>query len=116
MIVAPNLNDLGVCSIFPPKIELKTKDRSFDTLEGVVWFLCFNGISTVVSYLMPNHFWKKDSSCTELLEDEGVHTFPKSFSLIVDIIARLEFELTPMFVSSSFASMPREVPAIVEEV
>ena len=30
----------------------------------IVWFLCFNGISTTLGYLMPNPFSEKNSSST----------------------------------------------------
>ena len=32
--------------------------------KGLVWVLCFNGISTFVGYLMPKPVFKKNSSDT----------------------------------------------------
>ena len=42
-------------------------------LSALVWLVSlFNGISTIVGYLMPKPFSLKNSSW----EDKGVHTFP----------------------------------------
>ena len=63
---------------------------------GLVWFLCFNGISTFVDYLMPKPSFKKNNSdaiypITGRIG--GVHTFPKGICPKVNVIAWLEFEL-----------------------
>ena len=43
----------------------KSKLPSLETsLDSLVWFLCFNGISTFVGYLMPKPFSYKNSSGT----------------------------------------------------
>ena len=65
-------------------------------LVGSVWFLCFNGISTFVGYLMPKQFFEKNRKLyylTHSWEDKGVHTFPTGIWPKMDFIARLEFEL-----------------------
>ena len=60
------------------------------------WFLCFNGISTFVGYLMPKPFSLKNSCnyLTHSWEDKGVQAFTKSICPNVNVIARLEDELT----------------------
>ena len=63
---------------------------------GLVWFLCFNGISTLCrlfnakAILLEEHLWYY---LTHSWEDKGVHTFPKGICLKVNVIARLEYEL-----------------------
>ena len=56
------------------------------TWERYFRFLCFNGTSTFVGYLMPKLF----SYCWG---DKEVHTFPKSICSKVNVIAQLEYEL-----------------------
>ena len=65
-------------------------------LISLVWFLCFNGID----------IWRLSNDKAILLEeqwgyylthsweDKGVHTFPKGICAKVNVIARLEYELT----------------------
>ena len=64
--------------------------------SGLVWFLCFNGISTLFrlfnakAILLEEQFWYYS---THSWEDKGVHTFPKGICQKVNIITRLEYEL-----------------------
>ena len=67
---------------------------------GLVWFgliSLFNGISTLcrlfnaIAILLEEQVWYY---LTHSWEDRGVHTFPKSICLKVNVIARLEYELT----------------------
>ena len=56
----------------------------------------FNGISTIMSYLMPNPHMEKysnDGNSTYTREEKGIHTFPRSICLKVNVIERLKFEL-----------------------
>ena len=62
-------------------------------------FVCyFNGISTVLGYLMPNPSffleWESWYYLTLRWEDKRVHTFPKGICPKVNAIAWLEFELS----------------------
>ena len=44
---------------------IKEKSKNcLDNNDGLVWFLCFNGISTLVGYSMPKPFYSKNSSGT----------------------------------------------------
>ena len=56
-------------------------------IDGLVSL--FNGRLFNVDYLMPKPF-----SYTPQLGDKGVHTFPKGICPKVNVIARLEYELT----------------------
>ena len=73
----------------------------------LVWFgliSLFNGISTFVGYLMPVTFLIEEESwysVTHSWVNKSVNIFPKSISLKVSIIARLEFELVFMVSQSS---------------
>ena len=64
--------------------------------DGLVWFLSFNGISTLFrlfnakAILLEEQYWYY---LTHSWEDKGVHTFPKGICPKVNVIARLEYEL-----------------------
>ena len=64
--------------------------------DGLVWFLLFNGISTLFrlfnakAILLEEQSW---CNLTHSWEDKGVHTFPKGICPKVNIIVRLEYEL-----------------------
>ena len=47
-----------------------------------------------MGYLMPKPPFQKNSSYSNSWEDKGVHTFPKRIHPKVNVIVRLEFELT----------------------
>ena len=69
----------------------------FLNIHGILIVSLFNDISTFVGYSMPKPFSKKNNSGTIYSyswEDKGVHTSPKDICLEVNVIARLEFELT----------------------
>ena len=59
--------------------------------------LLFHPISIFLCYLMPKSFFLKNSSCTIYLiagRIRGVYTFLMGICPKVNVIARLEFELT----------------------
>ena len=61
----------------------------------LVWFLCFNGISTLFRLFNAKSILLEEQLCyylTHSWEDKGVHTFPQSICLKVNVIARLEYE------------------------
>ena len=62
--------------------------------SGFIWFLCFNGISTFVGYLMPKSPFEKNSSGNIYPIAMGFHSIPKGICPKINVIARLEFELT----------------------
>ena len=63
----------------------------------LVWYLLFNGISTLFrlfnakAILLEEQWW---CYLTHSWEDKGVHTFLKGICPKVNVIARLEYELT----------------------
>ena len=62
----------------------------------MVLFLLFNGISTFLSYLMPNPSLLKNSSgsiSSTVGRDKEVHAFPKGTSSNVNILAWFKFKL-----------------------
>ena len=60
-----------------------------------VWFLCLMAYQLFLGYLMPKPFSKKKQYyLTHNWEDKRVHTFPKGICPKVNIIARLENELS----------------------
>ena len=62
-------------------------------LLGLIGFLGFNGISTLLGYLMPDpSFEKNNNGTTYSLRDEKVLPFPKGISPKVNVINRPEFE------------------------
>ena len=62
----------------------------------MVWFLLFNGISTLCRLFNTKAILLEELEwyyLTHTWEDKGVHTFPKGICPKVNVIARLEFEL-----------------------
>ena len=63
-------------------------------LFGLVWFLCFNGLSTLFRLFNAKAILLEEQYyLTHSWEDKGFHTFPKGICPKVNIIARLENEL-----------------------
>ena len=60
--------------------------------EMCLSFFPFNGISTFLGNLMCKSSLQKWYYWTNNWENKTVHTFPKGFSLEVNVIARLELE------------------------
>ena len=56
------ITDTSLPDFFP--VPVLFKENVFSWYIGLVWFLCFNGISTFVGYLMPKLFSSKNSSGT----------------------------------------------------
>ena len=96
-------------------IELPFLSEGFKKMCKVysVWVSLFNGISNFVGYLMPKPTVQKNSSCTIQFIARGIRgfmPFPKSISLKVYVIARLEFEHATMSQFSTIATTPRGHP------
>ena len=75
----------------------------------------FNGISTIVDYLIPKlqlieqHWYYLTHSCG----NKGVYVFPKGICPKVNVIARLELELISRQQSSSLVIKPWRLPGQV---
>ena len=68
--------------------------RSREVWFGLVWFLCFKDLSTIIGYAKA--ILLEEQKCYYLTHnwgDQGVHAFPKGICLKVNVIARLDFEL-----------------------
>ena len=65
-------------------------------LFRLVWFICFNGISTLFRLFNAKAIFLEEQRwyyLTHSWEDKGIHTFPKGICPKVNVIARLEYEL-----------------------
>ena len=71
-------------------------ERERERWFGLVWFVCLMAyqpleVNNAKAIPLEEQSWYY---LTHSWEDKGVHTFPKGICLKVNIIARLEYELT----------------------